>query len=322
MKKKLSVLFMLLLIAVITVPMIKSSAASKAKVTLEFTDGTKKTWKTGNKKIKLGKKKLAYVYFGSYPQTEVTGKKLTKAITGAKYDKNGVATVNGVKYKRISSADATYVDTYGDTEYYNWSGKSYAYFKYKPIKWRVLSYSKGKTLLLSEYGIDCQRYNEKYTDITWENCTLRGWLNNDFVSAAFSKNDKSLVKSSKIANKDNPVWGTEAGADTTDKVFLLSLDDIINTKYGFSSDRSELDIKRRTASTAYAKAMGAWTSSTYMTTNGEYASYWWLRSPGIRAINAAIVISSGLAFGDGYIVDHYDPAVRPALYLNLSSIIG
>lgn len=62
---------------------VKVEAASKANVTLEFTDGTKKTqktWKTGDKKIKLSKKKLAYVYFGSYPQTEVTGKNLTSTV--------------------------------------------------------------------------------------------------------------------------------------------------------------------------------------------------------------------------------------------------
>lgn len=226
-----------------------------------------------------------------------------------------------MKYKRISSADATYYATNSEY-YYNWSGKSYAYFKYEPIKWRVLSSSTSQAFLLSEYEIDCQRYNEKDTDITWENCTLRGWLNNDFVSAAFSKNDKSLVKSSKIANKDNPVWGTEAGADTTDKVFLLSLDDIINTKYGFCSDKSKWDIKRRTASTAYAKAMGAWISCIYMPTNGEFVSHWWLRSPGSNAHFAAFVDDYGCAYSKGCFVDYYESAVRPALYLNLSSIIG
>lgn len=44
------------------------------------------------------------VWFGSYPQTEVT--KLTSNITGATYDSNGEAVVDGVKYKRICKNDS------------------------------------------------------------------------------------------------------------------------------------------------------------------------------------------------------------------------
>ncbi|MCQ2495821.1 MAG: DUF6273 domain-containing protein [Lachnospiraceae bacterium] len=300
---------------------VKVEAASKAKVTLEFTDGTKTTWKTGDEKIILGKKKLAYVYFGSYPQTEVTGKKLTKAITGAKYDKNGVATVKGVKYKRISSADATYVSP-SNSKYYKWAGKSYAYFKYEPIKWRVLNVSDKRAFLLAEYGLDSQKYNDEYTNITWENCALRNWLNSDFISVAFTSGNKKLVKSTKLVNNDNSICGTEAGAETIDKVFLLSLDDVVNTKYGFSSNGDVEDINRRAATTAYAKAMGAWTGVDYMTSNGECSSYWFLRSPGMDAGSAAYVIHYGSVIYLGSSVNIPDIPVRPALYLNLSSIIG
>lgn len=45
--------------------------------------------------------KWSYIYFGSYPQTEVAGDDLTDAIKNASYNASGDATVNGVKYRRI-----------------------------------------------------------------------------------------------------------------------------------------------------------------------------------------------------------------------------
>lgn len=320
---KVLVVTALCLMACLCVNTVKAQAATKAKVVLEFTDGTKKTWKTGDKKIKLGKKKLAYVYFGEYPQTEVTGKALTKAITGAKYNKNGVATVKGVKYKRISKDDTTEWRE-GWSDYYDWRGKTYAYFKYEPIKWRVLNRKNGTALIVSEYGLDCQLYNEECVDITWADCTLREWLNDEFLTSAFNTPDRKLVKSSTIKNEDNPYYGTEGGVDTKDRVFLLSFSDMVNPKYGFDADRYLYDINRRCSSTDFAKGMGAHTTSyDYYneTAEGKKASSWWLRSPGINYLYALTIHDGGFVYDSGDYVTCYDVAVRPALNLNLSSII-
>ena len=72
----------------------------------------------------------SYVYFGSYPQTEVTGDALTAAISGASYDTDGDAWVDGIKYHRISKNDTNYNGYFGDSDY--------RYFKWERIKWRVL----------------------------------------------------------------------------------------------------------------------------------------------------------------------------------------
>ena len=61
---------------------------------------TKDTDSTGNTDTTT----WSYVYFGSYPQSEVTGDALTEEITGADYDANGDAKVNGTKYRRISKS--------------------------------------------------------------------------------------------------------------------------------------------------------------------------------------------------------------------------
>lgn len=53
------------------------------------------------------------------------------------------------------------------------------------IAWRVLSTSDDKILVISDKVLDCQPYNTSDADVTWETCSLRKWLNNDFLNAAF-----------------------------------------------------------------------------------------------------------------------------------------
>lgn len=55
-----------------------------------------------------------YIYFGSYPQTEITGSKLTNAITGADYNSDGDAWVDGVKYRRINKSQTNNSEFFGN----------------------------------------------------------------------------------------------------------------------------------------------------------------------------------------------------------------
>lgn len=239
---------------------VKAEAATKAKVVLEFTDGTKKTWNTGDEPISISKKELAYVYFGEYPQTEITGKKLTKAIKNAKYDKNGIATVKGVKYKRLKREEATFLfdstimdDSFYKKHFYDWAGKDYVYFTLEPIKWRVLSTNNRIAFLLSEYGLDDQKYNFEKVDINWADCTLRSWLNADFLTSAFNAKERKLIKNTSVKNYDYPYNKTDEGKNTKDKIYLLSMNDAVNSKYGFDSNKRTYDINRRCSTTDYAK---------------------------------------------------------------------
>ena len=45
------------------------------------------------------------------------------------------------------------------------------------IDWTVLDKKDNKLLLISNNALDCQPYNISDTDITWENCSLREWMN-------------------------------------------------------------------------------------------------------------------------------------------------
>lgn len=250
----------------------------------------------------------SYVYFGSYPQTEVMGDNLTSAITGASYDANGDAWVNGIKYRRISKSDTNY-------DYY-FGSSTYRYFKWERIKWRVLNNNGSTLFVVADQGIDCKDYHDPAGSITWENCTLRNWLNNDFYSTAFSSGEQDAIVQQSVVNEDNPVYGTEGGNNTMDKVYLLSIGEVRNPEYGFCENSYTWSASRRMQTSDYAHARGVEkaTGSGY-----EGNCWWWLRSPGLRTFDAARVKPNGNVSRNGYDVDDYDAAVVPALHINLSS---
>ena len=185
------------------------------------------------------------------------------------------------------------------------------------IKWRVLSVDGDNALIFADKGLDCKTYNEYYRGVTWETCTLRTWLNSDFYNSAFNSSEQSAIKTSTVVNDDNPYYDTEGGNNTSDKIFLLSIDEVRNSKYGFNSEYGTESETRQCKRTNYAIQNGCGTSYT-----DSYAGncWWWLRSPGIDSDSATIVGIGG--WGDTYgglIVDDFDCAVRPALNINLSS---
>lgn len=242
----------------------------------------------------------SYVYFGSYPQTEVTGDALTAAITGASYDVNGDAWVNGTKYRRISKSDTNYDGYFGDSEF--------RYFKWERIKWRVLNVNNSTMFVAADKGLDCKDYNEEVTSVTWENCTLRNWLNNDFYGMAFGSREQGAIVSQTVVNEDNPYHNVEGGSDTTDKVYLLSLSEVRNLDYGFCEDGT-WSVSRRVKASDYAHARGAYAEN----------CTWWLRSPGCYTDFAAYVDSYGVVNSHGIDVNVDGDVCVPALHINLSS---
>ena len=200
-----------------------------------------------------------------------------------------------------------------------------------PIKWRVLSVDGDDAFLLADKNIDVQRYNKNYVDVTWETCTMRSWLNgygaeanqpgedfgtNNFLNNAFSKSEQSAIRTTNVVNDDNPEYGTEGGNDTSDKVYLLSIDEVTNPAYGFSSDYRKDDEARKAKNTKYV-ADGGEIKSGGMNSAGS--ADWWLRSPGIGRSNASGVGDDGRVYQSGYSVDLDDEVARAALHINLSS---
>jgi len=172
------------------------------------------------------------------------------------------------------------------------------------IEWLVLEVKDGKALVISKYALDCKPYNTSYTDVTWETCTLRKWLNNDFINAAFSAEEKAIIPTVTVSSDKNPEYSTNPGNATQDQVFLLSITEA--NKY-FSSDSA-----RQCEPTDFAVANGAWE-------NDSGNCFWWLRSPGYTQDNAAYVFPDADVYEVGLYVYHAHNAVRPALWIDLNS---
>ncbi len=158
----------------------------------------------------------------------------------------------------------------------------------QPIKWRVLSVDGDDAFLVADKNLDCQKYNNTYTDMAWGTCTMRSWLNgygaasnqegkdykdNNFMDNAFTSGEQAAIRTTTVVNEDNPIYGEEGGNDTQDKVYLLSLGEVMNPAYGFISTPDNTDT-RKSLNTKYV-ADGGEIMSSHMYSAGS-VGYWWL----------------------------------------------
>ena len=176
----------------------------------------------------------------------------------------------------------------------------------EPLAWRVLDVKEGKALLITEKLIDRVAYNEYGRNITWEKCTLREWLNSEFIGLAFDDSERSKIVEVTNYNLDNPQFGTDGGEVTTDKVFLLSINEA--EKY---FDKKE---DRMAIPTLYALSRGGYESAT-LEIEGVRTGWWFLRSPGGSSSSAAAVETDGGIYLLGSNVDNISAIVRPALWV-------
>ena len=83
-------------------------------------------------------------------------------------------------------------------------------------------------------------YNDELTDVTWEDSTVRKWLNTEFKDSVFSEEEKECMQMVICENRDNPAYGTSGGEDTSDQVFLPSSEDISEYESIFKQIRMNL----------------------------------------------------------------------------------
>ena len=154
------------------------------------------------------------------------------------------------------------------------------------VIWKILRIQNNKLFIISSVNICNLPYHQPVENITWADCTLRKWLNNDFINGYFTSAEQARILPCKLNNDNNPQYNTPGGVPTTDKVFLLSI-----------NEANQLFANGK------VRANGSW---------------WWLRSPGRGPKFATYVYDVGLVTTYGRIVRD-DGGVRPALWLNLNS---
>ena len=162
------------------------------------------------------------------------------------------------------------------------------------IPWKVLAIRNNKALIICNVIIDKMPYHEPGGDITWKDCTLRMWLNNEFLKEYFTSMEQEKILSCIIPNVDNPQYMTNGGETTIDKVFLFSSSEAVFYSEELNDDDSMLD----------------------------WVDTWWLRSPGENPDFAAFGCPNDgddddVDYSGDYVNNVY--GVRPVLWINLKS---
>lgn len=227
--------------------------------------------------------------------------------------------LNGYKDSE-SRIENYYIEKYGEE---NWKeikelnvGDIYTFGAYEQddntsngkenIEWRILAKEDSKILVISNEALDCLPYNMERTYITWKYCTLRKWLNEDFLNEAFSVEEQKKIQNTNVTADKNPYHDTYPGNATEDKVFLLSDNE---TDQYFSSA-----VERQCKPTEFAAANGAYSNSNMNDGN----TVWWTRTPGMDSSFVVCINPNGYANDIGGNVEIYE-AVRPALWIDLAT---
>ena len=236
---------------------------------------------------------------------------------GTTYMWQKIVIYNGTKYLGVQMNDYRASGVYSLRSYIMKNGYftlEVYWFKYEPIKWRILTTSGNSAYIMSDIALDSfsiqpNRKSEMRDDLfaeynnstgvpdgtyanNWEYCFLRQWLNETFYNEVFNKLQKEIIQTTHLDNtarSSNPNdypkyygYGEKAGKNkfadqcknTDDKIFLLSLRDITTTAYGFNKDVLAKDPARNLQATDFAKLHGA-----PMNTNDKKYVTWYTRSP-------------------------------------------
>lgn len=165
------------------------------------------------------------------------------------------------------------------------------------ITWQLLSKEGNKALYISQYVLDCQPYNTKNASVTWDNCSLCSWLNDEFYNRAFSAVEKQRIIKTWCDSAENPC-----------NVFLPSA---VEAKEYFKDDSSRICLPSNYATSFQSIHLNEQSST-------PSACYWWLRSPETTNGFAATVCNDGYINPHGYEVDSTGIGVRPCIWVLLS----
>ena len=176
--------------------------------------------------------------------------------------------------------------------------------KKEPIKWRVLAIEGKDAFLLADSNLDCQPYHREWGTVAWSSCTLRQWLNEDFYKTAFTAEEQSAIQKTSVLNN--------IGDDTSDKVYLLSYEEICNEKYGFSRKAGANSKTREAKNTTFVEAQGVISSD-------DMTGGWWLRSYDVtEEVPQRVDIYGAVDSCISVAPCSSQTAVRPVIHLDLS----
>lgn len=172
------------------------------------------------------------------------------------------------------------------------------------IRWTVLDIQGDRIFLLSKYGLDCMAYSYA-SEAIWEKSSVRTWLNQDFLNIAFTEEERDQILETEVSADPNPEFDSFQGKSTMDKVFLLSVKEVLQY---FRSDSA-----RQCLPTELARDKANYQAQL------RYC-WWWLRTVGETEDKVTLVTAKqGDIEYDGDGVGFVAGTVRPAIWVRCSS---
>jgi hypothetical protein len=178
-------------------------------------------------------------------------------------------------------------------------------------EWRILDIQNNTALIITEDIVEQRAYHNIYKDTTWDACEIRKYLNSEFYDK-FDDTNKSKIIQVSNKNLDNPWYGTKAGEEGQDSIFLLSLEEVCRY-FGDSTEKLQNRGNNR-----YWKKNDDNNSKRMAKLRSMYYWWWWLRSPG-RNNHVAVYVhgTDGCIGVNGNNVTNCNGGIRPALWLKL-----
>lgn len=175
------------------------------------------------------------------------------------------------------------------------------------IEWIVLDVDHNKILLISRYILDTMPINEEWTKSQWADSDVREWLNDEFIDDAFGEEGAELIADTTVSNAKDRHTSAKGEKSTTDKVFLLSREEI--NKYFKTAGKMKCE------ATKYAIEAGL----SVPRDEGIYY-WWWTRTGGQSQTYNVFVTSKGVFDYNGYRGYLEGGGIRPALWLDLEKV--
>ena len=220
--------------------------------------------------------------------------------------------------------DFKYIDTYfGTTSSKNETINS-PIITFGGYDWYVIKEENGKRLCLSKNIVDIRPYNRLAEHTSWETCDIRKWLNSTLLDS-FSEKEQKRISLSRLVNHNNPVFNTSGGNDTEDRLFLLSLSEVIEIfKLDIQDYVDDNLVSTRTRNHELAsyvsmnerrlKEASSESGIDYQLIQGQTIG-WWLRTPGASENKAVRVNCFGVLRIHGREVNRNLVGIRPAFWM-------
>lgn len=264
----------------------------------------------------------AMTYIGSDGQLDPEGIGVSRLTTPGTMDTYAVLTVRPAMWVALDNNKSHVNDDYEDYEEKYFSegnsslnGNSSSFLPYNNItvgssitigsidnqalEWTVLDIKGDKALVLCNYGIAYTYLNASDRVYTWATCDVRQNMNKQaFLDQIFTAQEQELIVQTTITNSNNPDYGTSGGNSTSDKLFLLSADEVLT--YFSSPSQTRCQAGR------------------FIQQDQYFDWYWWLRTPGMNDNMASVVTPDGIVNTGGAYANDPNALIRPAMWIKIS----